>query len=351
MSTQKARGGTELVPAMTTAYKYADPDRTLNVVVLSDGMTEQNERCELLQMIQSRPENARVFCIGIGNEVNRPLLEQMAEDSGGLAAFISRGDDFKRAAKGFKRKLMRPVAADLQIDFGNVRVYDVEPAVLPNLYHGSPIRIYGRYSTGGDTQISLSGNIQGMEMNQSVDMLFPKKDLENPEIERMWAWKRVDQLLKKADRTGSRDQVLNEIIRLGEGYSIVTPYTSFLVLENDGEYKRWQIERRNLLRMENDRMAKVKRQQQLELIKKKAVADIGPQDPARVNQVVNDSTNDLRFACRTPVRNTQSASPDKSPSRPGPERHQSRDSDFGGGPVGPLFAGVVLWLRRRKMGK
>ncbi|MCP4040809.1 MAG: VWA domain-containing protein, partial [Gammaproteobacteria bacterium] len=61
LSTQTARGGTNLAPAMTTAYKYGNPDRTLNVVVLSDGMTEQRERQTLMQLIQQRPRNARIF--------------------------------------------------------------------------------------------------------------------------------------------------------------------------------------------------------------------------------------------------------------------------------------------------
>jgi hypothetical protein len=78
---------------LTTAYKYGDPDRRLNVVILSDGMTEQKERALLIDMIGRRPSHARVFCIGVGNEINRPLLEQMAEDSGGLAAFISVGKE------------------------------------------------------------------------------------------------------------------------------------------------------------------------------------------------------------------------------------------------------------------
>ena len=29
---------------MSVAYKYGEPDRPLNVVILSDGMTEQGER-------------------------------------------------------------------------------------------------------------------------------------------------------------------------------------------------------------------------------------------------------------------------------------------------------------------
>ena len=344
MATQEARGRTELVPAMTTAYKYGNPDRTLNVVILSDGMTEQGERQTLLQMIQSRPGNARVFCVGIGNEVNRPLLEQMADDSGGLAAFISRGDDFKQAARGFKRKLMRPVATDLQLDFGGLHVFDIEPRVVPNLFHGSPIRIYGRYSGGGDADLTLSGNIQGVAMKQTVTMSFPQQDEQNPEIERMWAWKRVDQLLKNADRTGDRGQVLDEIILLGEEYSIVTEYTSFLVLENDAEYKRWQIERRNTDRIARDREAQEKRKSRMDLIRQKAIADIGPQETQKAINTAEQFTRQGQPAVPNQQRQSRPTTSSSSSSR-----SRGVDFNFGGGPVGPLSAGLLLWLRRRQM--
>src|SRR5207253_3851187 len=114
LAKQAARGGTVLLPAISTAYKYASKDRPLNVVILSDGLTEPQERQTLLQQIQARPGNSRVFCVGVGNDVNRPLLEQLAEDSGGLSAFISAGDDFARQARAFRQKLVRPFATDLQ---------------------------------------------------------------------------------------------------------------------------------------------------------------------------------------------------------------------------------------------
>lgn len=344
LSNQKARGGTELVPAMTTAYKYNDPDRTLNVVILSDGMTEQGERQTLLRLIQSRPQNARVFCIGIGNEVNRPLLEQMAEDSGGLAAFISRGDNFKRAAKSFKRKLMRPAATDLHLDFEGLQVYDVEPDLLPNLYHGSPIRIYGRYKGNGNVDVQLSGSIQGVALKQNLSIPFPETDSENPEIERMWAWKRIDQLLKKTSRTGRRDQAIDEIIHLGEEYSIVSEYTSFLVLENDAEYRRWKIERKNTARISKDRKAFADRAEKLEAIKKKAISDIGPQ---AVGKPPVSSQNIRTKPISTPGSQNTTTDRRNNTSR----RNQNRDFSPGTGPVGPLFAGLVLWIRRRKIKK
>src|SRR5207237_1026104 len=145
LADQKARGGTVLKPAVEAAYRYADVQRPLNVVVLSDGLTEQQERAPLIAAIRGRPANSRVFCIGVGNDVNRGLLEQMADDSGGLASFLSREDNFDRQAQAFRRKLTKPVATDIKIDVAGVDAYDVEPQRMGNLYHGMPLRLYGRY--------------------------------------------------------------------------------------------------------------------------------------------------------------------------------------------------------------
>jgi Ca-activated chloride channel family protein len=338
---QSARGGTVLNSAITTAYKYADPDRVLNVVILSDGMTEQRERAALLELIRQRPANCRVFCIGVGNDVNRPLLEQVAEDSGGLAAFLSRGDNYQQAAKAFRRKLMRPAAANLTLTINGLDVYDVEPKTLPNLYHGMPIRIYGRYRGDGQASVQLKGDVRGKAFTSGDTMTFPKVDDSNPEIERMWAWKRVDQLQKEADRTNRRGDVIPEIIHLGETYSIVTEYTSFLVLENDAEYQRWQIERKNARRTGRDRDAQRVRDEQLEMMRNRALSGVGP--------------DALHLAKNTEVSPTPvpgSSTPSTLPARTAPTqtRDQGRSIDFnvGTGPVGPLFILISAWMARRR---
>ena len=342
LAQQQARGGTILAPAVTTAYKYGEADRPLNVIILSDGLTDQGERQTLLKLIQEKPRHARVFCIGVGNEVNKPLLEQLAQDSGGLASFISQGDSFERQARAFRRKLTRPAATDLKFDFGGLKITDVEPKSLPNLYHGSPIRLYGRYANGGTGKISVRGSVNGVEFKQNAELSFPKVISENPEIDRMWAWHRIDGLLKEADRTGSRQSVTDEVVRLGEGYSIVTEYTSFLVLENDAEFKRWNIARKNVLRNDRDRKAQELVRKDLDSIRKKAMADLGPQE----NQVVKLAQAPTRSA-NTPAGQSpnQTAPRDAAPS--------SQNFNFGGGggsgPVGPLFVALLIWLRRLKM--
>ena len=333
MNDKSAKGGTVLDPAMTVAYKYADPDRILNVVVLSDGMTEQRERRILLKRISTRPRNARVFCIGVGNEVNRPLLEQMAKDSGGLASFISRGSNFERQAAAFKRKLMHPVASDIKVNFDGLQVYDVEPKILPPLYHGAPIRLYGRYKGDGRCKVRLQGDIRGRELAKKISVEMPERNDENPEIERMWAWKRIDGLLKSADRAGSRDPVISEIVSLGESYSIVTEYTSFLVLENDNEYKRWKIDRRNQRRIGRDRKSQQKLRESLDKIRNMASADLGPEQKDKKK---------IEVAQATPA----TSAPQRSSSRR--SRPFSIPGGGGSGPVGPLMVAIAAWMNKRK---
>jgi len=350
LQSQEALGGTSLQPAIETAYKYRSDDRPLNTVILSDGMTDQAERRVLMNMIQSRPSNIRVFCIGVGNEVNRSLLRQIAEDAGGLAAFISQQDDFERQAKAFRRKLMHPAAANLKIDISGVNVYDIEPKKLPNLYHGMPVRMYGRYKGGGDSQVRLTAQINGRLVESVAQIIFPDNENNNPEIERMWAWHKMERL-KRQHEISNDQSFVDEIVRLGEGYSITSEYTSFLVLENDAEYKRWKIERRNASRIQRDRAAQKRLRKELEQLRNRSMTKIGPAEQSK--------TVENKGAQQVSKKTQQSNS--SQPKKSHPTSSQSADmpnlntNSKGGGAMDPgsalitiTLAGGLLLTRRKR---
>lgn len=352
LSSQEAKGGTFLQPALTAAYRYNDPDRSLNVVILSDGMTEQSERSLLMDLIRSRPSNVRVFCIGVGNEINRPMLRQMAGDAGGLAAFISQGDDFKRQAQAFRRKLIHPVATNLRLDVKDVEIYDIEPKKMPNLFHGMPIRIYGRYRNGGTGQVTLSAEIQGKPIQTTAQITFPKEDDGNPEIERMWAWHKM-RTIEDSMQSNKGQAGIDEIVRLGEAFSITSEYTSFIVLENDAEYKVWNIERRNSLRIKRDRESQQKVRDEFDRLRLKASANIGPD--AKSGGMELEAVQPLPLAQSTIPLSEQRVNPGRQNS------NQSKSSidmpKFGGGALDPASAmlaislagaGIAGYRRKRK---
>ncbi len=349
LSSQEARGGTLLRPAILAAYKYASADRPLNVVILSDGLTDQNERQEIPELIRSRPDGTRVFCIGVGNDVNRGLLSQIAEGSGGLAAFLSGQDDMQRQAKAFHRKLLRPAADNLRIELKGAEVYDVEPKQLGSLYHGMPVRIYGRYRKAGPATACVHATVAGAPFERSVEFKLPDAEQANPEIERMWAQKKVERLLAEADNAGSRSAVVDEIVRLGELYSIVTEYTSFLVLENDAEYKRWAIERRNLLRLSRDRKQQAKLNEQLSRMRDESLARMTSTDSAGASST---SAEKQIASNPDPWTGTPAGGNSVSPGRP-----SGGGSSFplgGGGAIDPISAALLAglaglgWAARRR---
>ena len=341
---RSASGGTVLRPALQTAYKYRDEDRPLNVVILSDGMTQQGERAQLLAAIGRRPSNSRVFCVGVGNEVNRPLLGRLARNAGGLAAFLSRGDNFVRQAKAFRRKLTKPAMRDVQITFDGGDVYDLYPTRLPSLYHGAPVRLYGRYRKPGQAGATLTAEVNGREASMTTAMTLPDKDSDNPEIQRMWAWQKVRQLTARPKPLAG--DVTEEIVRLGEGYSIATEYTSFIVLENDAEYKRWRIDRRNALLVARDRNARTRLTKRLEGMRDEALAALGPQGDSGNRGATAKPSNSARPRRGNPGQNAQTNSPrSRGPFGGG--------GGGGGGPVGPISLAVIGLLaigakRRRK---
>ena len=343
LRSQQARGGTVLRPALQTAYKYRDADRQLNVVILSDGMTEPTEQSELLQLIAARPSGVRVFCIGVGNEVNRPLLRQMAEQAGGLAAFISRGDDFERQANSFRRKLLRPAMANLQLQFSGAQVYDVEPQRLPDLYHGSPVRIYGRYRGGGPLTVNFAADVLGKPIEDAFETDLPLAEPGNPEIERTWAWHRVQRLLNEERSRGNAGALQEQIVQLCEDYSIASEYASFLVLENDAEYKRWAIERKNAVRLGRDRAAREARREELRQLRDRALANLAPQTGESGDRAPAAENLEAASPQATPVAPNGPSAPMMGPPS-GRSFNIGGGGGGGGGAIDPLSGVVLLTL-------
>jgi len=327
---QRAMGGTVLRPAVEAAYRYRREDRPLNVVILSDGMTEPQEQAELVRLMAQRPTNVTVYCVGVGNEVNRPLLTQLAHDAGGLAAFVSAGDDFERQAQAFRRKLMRPAAKRVKLTFQGGDVYDLEPPTLPNLYYGQPIRLYGRYRASGPSQVRVQAEILGSPLDQTIDLELPASDGANPQIDRMWASHRVQRLMDEDRAAGTSSQV-SEIVRLCEGYSIVSEYASFIVLENDAEYQRWQIERRNATRIQRDLAAQLALRQQLDQLRQQAADRIGPEVASTAISATPTATGAPPPAPRANAAGQRLVGAPMTAPSPSPRNQDIQVPNFGGG--------------------
>ncbi len=228
-----ASGGTNLEAALTTAMEgELDQGFARIVVLLTDGRpTAGVTHPDAIQrsVRSANTSDSRLFCFGVGSDVDTVLLRGLASGHRGEARFLAADDDIAATLGEFFAKVDRPVLTDVTLDLGALAVQHLHPDAVTDLFAGSQLFVLGRYTTGGATRARLSGSLRGAPQQHEFDLEFPvcARD-EHPFLPRLWAKARIDALLGAMAEAGSEDsESVDEIEALATRYGIQTPYTSF----------------------------------------------------------------------------------------------------------------------------
>jgi len=136
-------GGTVLLPAMETMLRQpVSEEHHRMIVLLTDGALQ--DRDKVLQLLQSDLGEGRMFAIGIGTDVVRQTIEQMAAMGRGVAVFAEDADALQTVMTAMFESVAEPLAWDLALDLGGAEVESMEPANLPDLYAGRPVTVRAR---------------------------------------------------------------------------------------------------------------------------------------------------------------------------------------------------------------
>jgi Ca-activated chloride channel family protein len=231
----KAAGGTNINDALLAAIKQLQVgERPQMIVLITDGqptvgITQSNKIMSNAK--EANKINARLFTFGVGYDVNTVLLDGLANENRGTVGYIEPNEDIEVKVSDFFAKINHPVLNDVKIDWGGVQTDLVYPRTLPDIFHGSQLVLIGRYRSSA-RRLTLTGKVNGRERRFVYDDLqFPDKHHENEFLPHLWAMRRVGHLLDQIRANGESKELRDEIIDLGTRYGIVTPYTSYLVLE------------------------------------------------------------------------------------------------------------------------
>jgi hypothetical protein len=104
---------------------------------------------------------------------------------------------------------------------------------LPDLFAGTQLVVAGRYREGGPATITLSGNANGRAQTFTyADQTFRDEGGE-AFIPRLWATRAIGHLMQQIRLRGEDPELVQSIVSLSTRYGIITPYTSFLIEEDD----------------------------------------------------------------------------------------------------------------------
>jgi Ca-activated chloride channel family protein len=182
--------------------------------------------------------NVRVFTFGIAQNLDVPLLDRIAETTGGYSEYVAPGREIEAKISSFFRKVSYPVLSELSLDFGKIKVSDVYPQHLPDLFRGSQVIAFGRYNGSGDVAVTLTGTVEGRQQKFVYDATFPEQQTANDFLAQLWARRKIGYLLDQVRLHGKSNELVDEVVRLSKEYGIATPYTSYLVLENEEAYRQ-----------------------------------------------------------------------------------------------------------------
>jgi Ca-activated chloride channel homolog len=127
------------------------------------------------------------------------------------------------------------VFSDLTLSFTNpsIRVTALQPQELPDLFNGDVLVLFGRYTGAGPAAVKVTGAFAGAHREFVADVSFPAAEEDNAFVARLWAVRRVGWLLDEIRLHGESAELRDEVTRLAREFGIVTPYTAYLVIEDE----------------------------------------------------------------------------------------------------------------------
>lgn len=262
LSNLQSGGSTNLYAGLELAIDGIEADRTSGLVLMTDGVanTGSTEQKAFEQLLKQK--DVRVFTAVLGNGANWPLMEFVSHVSQGFCVAVSNNDDLVGQLILATNKVTHQALHDVRVDFSGVQVDAVTPTRIGTLYHGQQLLIFGQYSTPGRGMLTLRTKISGEEKTYSTAFELPDSDLENPELERMWALSSCEDMMQQIRYGGDASELSASIVNIATQYSIVTDYTSMIVVSEE-QFEKHGIDRSNDRRVSRERQARETRSLQL----------------------------------------------------------------------------------------
>ena len=233
----EATGGTAINDALLAALELRaeEEGRTFTIVFFTDGQPTIGETdVDKIQknVLAKNTANTRIFTFGVGDDLNASFLDQLAERSRALSTYVREFEDIEAKVTSLYAKISNPVLTGLKVEVTpGVKLAEVYPPQLPDLFHGSQLVVLGRYTGAGHAVVKLMGQVGKDKKEFVYETVFADKAVDDKTfVEDLWARRKVGYLLDQVRLNGEKKELVDEVVTLAKRYGITTPYTSYLVV-------------------------------------------------------------------------------------------------------------------------
>lgn len=233
----RANGNTDIEGALKESFRMiSDPTAPNYVIFLTDGQPTVGETNEMrLAEIAAKanPQNsARLFAFGVGYDVNARLLDRLSGQANGTSVFVAPDENLETKVASFFARLTTPALTGPSLKAGT-NLNRVMPQVLPDFFTGQQVVVVGRYPKGGAATFTLTGRQGDKDQTYIYNVNLAEGPTQDGAfIASIWAQRRIGEIIDMLDLKGHNQELVDELVQLSKKYGILTPYTSFLALED-----------------------------------------------------------------------------------------------------------------------
>ncbi len=225
ISRLNANGGTEIAPALQTAFSQTRSSAdTSQVIFITDGSI--GNEVQLLQQIERQRGERRLFTIAIGSAPNRFFMRKAAQFGQGSYTHINQPDMVKQRIEDLFDKLKKPLLSNIIIQWPESA--DQCPESAADLFASEPLILYCRLS-------NLDGQviIQGQQGSEHWTQQLPLKSLQRGarDISKLWARNKIERLEDEQLGTLQDDALKKRILQLALDHQLVSRYTSLIAVD------------------------------------------------------------------------------------------------------------------------
>ena len=235
-----AMGGTNISGALQQALEAAIPPADdggvwlPQIVFVTDGqptmgLTNPQQILDLTKSVDLR--STRVFALGVGDEIDVRLLDDLVQQHRGARDFVRNKEKIELKVDALCQKIAQAALTDVEVRCDGLDAFDVHPTRTRDLFCGEMMQVVGRYRDSGRHTVRVRGKQNGAEREFVFQVDFPAASEQHSFVQTLWARQHIASLLDAIRRNGQKQELIDEVRRLATRYGIVTPYTSQLIVE------------------------------------------------------------------------------------------------------------------------
>lgn len=232
INSRMGTGKTKLSEAMQKVYQYK-PDKDFNriVVLVTDGKLSPDYM--LYQGLKDNLNYAQYFVFGIGYEIGRQMLQQLAIIAGTKPVLISDQEYAQEELNDFFNLIRTPLLRHIEVRSKELNLQETYPNQFNGFLSSESSSFVSKECSGRrDPKLMVTGVSGSKKYYEEFSLPKEKNNEDLSILKYMWARDKIDFLLQEEERCGqtciNSGRYRNQIVQLGEELNISTPYTSFL---------------------------------------------------------------------------------------------------------------------------